>query len=137
MKYSVTITQENEAYVVDFPDIPEAHTVIYDLDDLQSEGMDALESALEFYSESKRLVPLPGKVDKSAQAVRVPTTVAAKIHLFNTWLSSPLEKKDIAKAMGATNSTVSRLFDFSHRSKMEAIEQALAVLGKEIEIKVA
>ena len=43
----------------------------------------------------------------------------------------------MAEKLGVQPPAVSRLFDFKYRSKMEAIEAALEVLGKHLEVKVA
>lgn len=136
MKYVAVVEQERNDFIVSFPDIPEATTVVQDLTDLQSEGLDALESAFEFYSETRRPVPLPGEVAKDDYFVRLPTTLAAKVFLYNEWLSSDQSKLSLSDKIGVKTSNLNRLLDFKYRSKMDAIEKALSGLGKRIEIKI-
>jgi len=137
MQYPLQVEKDGDTLLVDVVDIPEAHTVIYDEGDLQQVALEAFESALEFYSETQRKIPLPRKFKKGQAVLYVPANLAAKIYLFNAWLDSNLSKKAMAEKLGVQPPAVSRLFDCKYRSKMEAIEAALKVLGKHLEVKVA
>lgn len=136
MKYVAVVEQEGNDFIVSFPDIPEATTVVQDLNDLQFEGLYALESAFELYSGAKCPIPLPREVGKDACFVVLPTTLAAKVFLYNEWLLSDQNKVALADKIGVKPSNLNRLFDFKYRSKMDAIEKALSGLGKHIEIRV-
>ncbi|HID00392.1 MAG TPA: type II toxin-antitoxin system HicB family antitoxin [Piscirickettsiaceae bacterium] len=136
MDYPLVLEPEGDAWLVDFVDVPEAHTVVYDLNAPQKAALDAFDSALELYTETKRPIPLPSSKQHGQQALYVPTTVAAKIHLYNEWLRSGLSKRELAERMGVKPPALIRLFNFRYRSRVESIEAALDALGKHLEIAV-
>lgn len=137
MKYALKIEKDADYLLVTMPEIPELTSVAYKEEDIQKECLDAFELTLDFYAQQNKPIPLPGKVKSGKHALILPSTLAAKIYLYNEWLNSGIDKGEIAKRMDVKNSAVSRLFNFKYRSKIDVIEQALATLGKYIEIKVA
>ncbi|UQB43315.1 hypothetical protein JX580_05450 [Thiomicrospira microaerophila] len=136
MQYAMNLEKEGDILIVTFPDIPEALTEVHKGADLQAMALDALESALDFYPETKRPIPLPSKTN-AANGLLIPTALAAKIHLYNAWLASGQSKTELATKVGVAPSNLNRLFDFKYRSKIEAIEAALHALGKHFELQVA
>lgn len=136
MKYNINIQKDdNGEYLATFPDVPEAVTTVDSLDDLQIQALDALISAFDFYIEDKKPIPIPKKITK--EFVMLPTALTAKVYLYNEWLASNLKKVDIANKMGMKPSNLERLFNFRYRSKIEAIEQAINVLGKHLDVRIA
>ena len=83
--YPVTFTPDAQdgGFVVTFVDIPEAITQ----GDTQAQALeaakDALESALDFYFEDKRAVPLPSKAKRGQQVVELAASLSAKVLLLN------------------------------------------------------
>ena len=70
MKYPIHVELDtNGQYLVTFPDIPEAATAADTKEEAVVMAVDALESALDFYFDEKRLVPLPSKVEHGQQFV--------------------------------------------------------------------
>ncbi|WP_119344651.1 type II toxin-antitoxin system HicB family antitoxin [Facilibium subflavum] len=135
MKYNINIQKDdNGEYLVTFPDVPEAVTTVDSLDDLQAQAIDALISAFDFYIGNKKPIPIPKKANK--EFIILPTTLASKIYLYNEWLASNLKKVDIANKMGMKPSNLERLFNLRYRSKMEAIEQAINILGKHLDVQI-
>jgi len=139
MNYALCIEKDADYFLLTLPDIPEVTAVAYDEADIQKEALDAFELALDFYTDSGRAIPLPQKnlTADLTETLQVPTTLAAKIYLYNEWLSSGKSKKELAESIHVKPSNLNRLFDFRYKSKMEAIEMALKGLGKSFEIKVA
>ena len=65
MFYPATFTlEENGGYTVSFRDIPEALTCGDNLDDAKEMAQDALITAMDFYFEDRRSVPMPSKPRK-------------------------------------------------------------------------
>ena len=81
MKFPVVLTPDEEAggFVVTFPDIPEAITQGETLDEALEMAQDALETALEFYFDDKRAVPMPSRPKRGQHAVVLPPSLAAKV----------------------------------------------------------
>jgi predicted RNase H-like HicB family nuclease/uncharacterized protein YnzC (UPF0291/DUF896 family) len=78
--YPVTLTPENGGYVVTFQDVPEALTEGDTLEEALAMGLEALESALEFYYESHRPVPVPSAPGPGQHVVFVPPWEAGHVH---------------------------------------------------------
>ena len=70
-------------FVVSFRDIPEALTQ----GDSEKEAMemaeDALVTAMDFYFDDQRSVPLPSKLQRGERPVGLPLSIAAKVLLLN------------------------------------------------------
>lgn len=137
MKYPIHIERDtNGQYLVTFPDIPEAVTAADTENEVLEMAVDALESALDFYFDEKRLVPPPSRLKRSQRCVDLPATVAAKAMLHNEMLASGIKKAELARRMKMAASNVERIFHAKHGTKFETLEAAFAALGKKIEISV-
>lgn len=137
MKYATHYLTEEGYVLVTIPDIPEFTAVVYPDANMHSECLDAFELALDFYTESNKPIPLPNTKLKGEGYLEIPTTLAAKVYLYNEWVDSGKSKKELADTIHVKPSNLNRLFDFRYKSKIEAIELALKGLGKSLEIKVA
>lgn len=62
MRYPVNLTPDTGGYFVTFPDIPEAMTQGDSYDEALEMAKDVLESALEFYVEFQRPIPVPSEL---------------------------------------------------------------------------
>ena len=79
MFYPATFTlEENGGYTVSFRDIPEALTCGDNLDDAKEMAQDALITAMDFYFEDRRSVPMPSKPRKGEELVELPDSIFAK-----------------------------------------------------------
>ena len=82
--YPVTLTPDTEdgGFVVTFVDIPEAITQGDTLPEALAAAREALETALDFYFEDKRAVPLPSKPKHGQPVVELPASLSAKLQLL-------------------------------------------------------
>jgi antitoxin HicB len=136
LRYPVKLKAAEEGgFVVTFPDIPEAITQGEDEDDALLHASDALESALDFYLEDGRPVPLPSKPKRNQPVVELPTSLAAKVLLLNEMLEQKVRPAELARRLKVTPQEVNRLIDWRHTSKIDGIAQALKVLGKTLDIR--
>jgi antitoxin HicB len=126
---------EEGGFIVTFPDIPEAITQGEDVEDALHHAADALESALEFYFEDGRPVPLPSKPMRDQHLVELPASVAAKVLLLNEMVLQKIRPVDLARRMKMTPQEITRLIDLRHTSKIDGIAAALKALGKTMEIR--
>lgn len=83
MQYPVLITQEDNGYMVTFRDIPEALTCGDSLEDAREMALDALITALDFYFETQRPIPMPSEMQKGEELISLPSDIMEKILLHN------------------------------------------------------
>lgn len=132
MRYPVKLEPDSGGYVVSFPDIPEALTQGDSREDALAAALDALVTAFEFYFEDGEAIPAPGEI--TGDYVVVPASVTAKVLLLNAFVDSGLTQVELAKRMGVTKQEIQRVFNLQHATKIDTIQRALAVVGKQLEI---
>ena len=138
LSYPVNLDLDtNNAYLVTFPDIPEAISAGEDKDEAMINALDALESAIEIYFDDKREVPMPSKPRKGQHVVSLPALVVSKVLLQNEMIRQGVRKSELARRLNVHMPQVDRLLDPRHSSKIEAIEAAFRSLGKRLNISVA
>lgn len=135
-KYPVDLTPDEEGgFVVTFPDVPEAITQGEDLEDALLHGRGALETALSFYVDGKRDVPIPsaagGRPTVSPDALE-----CAKLDIYRAMREQGISKAELARRLHWHGPQVDRLLDLTHRSQFLSIELVAASLGKEVEMRV-
>ncbi len=137
MKFPVKISlDDNGEYLVTFPDIPEAVTSGESKELAMGNAIDALESALDFYFDDKRLIPIPGDLKKEQPFVTLPGTVSAKALLHNEMLAKGIKKAELARRMNMAPPNIERIFQAKHGTRFETLEAAFQALGKSLEINV-
>lgn len=129
-------TDRSGGFVVTFVDIPEAitqgDTEMHALDAAQ----DALQSALDFYFEDKRMVPLPSKPKRGQRLVELPASLSAKVLLLNEMISQNVRPAELARRLHTTPQEVNRLTNVHHKTRIDGIAAALQALGRHLELKV-
>jgi antitoxin HicB len=136
MKFPVKLSKEPEGgYTVTFPDIPEAITCGESIEDALYHAKDALESAMDFYLDDKRPVPVPSKPKRGQHTVELPASVAAKVLLLNEMSDQKVRPAELARRLKVTPQEVTRLIDWRHTSKIDGIAGALKALGKTLEMR--
>lgn len=139
MKFPAHFEPDNEAggFVVTFRDIPEAITQ----GDTEAEALamaaDVLLAAMEVYFDEKRAVPAASKAKRGEHLVALPASVASKVLLLNEMLAQGVPPSELARRLDTTRQEVNRLVDLKHATKIDRIEEALAALGKTLELAVA
>ena len=68
--YPVILTPDDGTMLVTFPDVPEAITFGADTDEALMYAVDALESALSFYVDDRKPLPVPSKPKRGQKTVR-------------------------------------------------------------------
>src|ERR1700678_1476379 len=136
MRFPAKFTRAKEGgFVVTFPDIPEAITQGENIDDAMHHAADALESALDFYFEEGRRVPIPSRPKRGQRMVELPASVAAKVLLLNEMIRQKVRPAELARRLRVTPQEVTRLIDLRHATKIDGIAGALKALGKTMEIR--
>jgi antitoxin HicB len=137
LAYPVELTPDGKFLMVTFPDIPEANSQGDSVEDALKMAADALETALEFYFDAGRPVPVPSKPKRGQHAVELRASVAAKVLLLNEMLRQKVRPIELARRIGTTKQEVNRLTDLKHATKIDRIDAALRALGKRLIVDVA
>lgn len=120
-----------------FPDIPEAITQGEDVEDALMHARDALESALEFYFDDQRPVPLPSTPKRGQRLVDLPLSVSAKVLLLNEMLRQKVRPAELARRLGTTPQEVNRLTNIRHTTRIDRVDAAMRALGKRLIVDAA
>ena len=135
--YPVNLEVQAEGgYVVTFPDVPEAITQGEDEDEALLYAVDALETALSFYVDSRKPLPSPSKPKRGQRTVRPSALEGAKLGVYQAMTSQGVKKSELARRLGWHMPQVDRLFNLHHASRLDQIEAAARVLGCRLEVTV-
>jgi antitoxin HicB len=135
--YPVNLSpQDDGSLLVSFPDVPEALTEGRTRTEALEEAADALVAALGGYVREGRDVPCPSAAGPDQPTVVLPSLMAAKLALYRTVRRAGLTPQTLARRLGMAEQAARRLLDLDSRSRIETIEEALAVLGKRLVVEV-
>ena len=138
LSYPVKIKKDtNGSLLVTFPDIPEAATSAHNEAKALTLALEALESALEFYFEDGRAVPMPSSAKRGQQTVTLPASMSAKVLLLNEMIAQKVRPADLARLLNTTPQVVNRLTNLRHATKIDGLVDAFQALGKKLELRVA
>jgi antitoxin HicB len=135
--YPVILTPDDGTVLVTFPDVPEAITFGADTDEALLQAVDALESALSFYVDDRKPLPVPSKAKRGQETVRPSALECAKLGVYQAMTEQGIKKAELARRLGWHMPQVDRLFDLRHASRFDQIEAAARALGRHIEVSVS
>jgi antitoxin HicB len=98
--------------------------------------VDALESALSFYVDDRKPLPVPSKPKRGQRTVRPSALECAKLGVYQAMMEQGIRKSELARRLGWHMPQVDRLFDLRHASRLDQIEAAARALGRHIEVSV-
>ena len=129
--YPAEISLEHDGSLVTLPDLPG----ISGRGQSRCEAIDAARTALvaelRRCARERRDMPRPSAV-RGREMVDLPLLIAAKAALYQTMREQNVTNVALAKRMHAVEGTVRRLVDLGHRSHIDQVESALALLGKRL-----
>lgn len=137
LDYPVILTPDDGTVLVTFPDVPEAITFGADEGEALLQAVDALESALSVYVAERAPLPVPSKAKRGQHTVRPSALEGAKLGVYQAMTEQGIKKSELARRLGWHMPQVDRLFDLRHASRLDQIEAAARVLGKELELRIA
>jgi len=137
LSYPVRLRKDGKFFLVTFPDIPEAITQGDDEPHALEMATDALETALEFYFEDQRPVPLPSKLKRGQRTVELPLSISAKVLLLNEMIRQKVRPAELARRLNTTPQAVNRMTNIRHATKIDSIAVAMKALGKQLDIRVS
>ncbi|MCY1437854.1 Antitoxin HicB [compost metagenome] len=134
--YPVIVHHETASVWISCDDVPELASAGDNEEEALLDAIDGLETALSLYVERRAPIPLPSPAAAGQLVVRLPALSAAKAALWNAMLAQGVNKAEMARRLGVNRPQVDRLVDLLHRSKIEQVEHALALLGQRIALTV-
>ena len=138
LDYPVILEAQPEGgFVVTFADVPEAITQGEDEDEALLYAVDALETALSFYVDDRKPLPVPSKAKRGQKTVRPSALECAKLGVYRAMTEQGIKKSELARRLGWHMPQVDRLFDLKHASRLDQIEAAARALGRHIEVSVS
>lgn len=137
MLYSANIKKDDNGYCVTFRDIPEAITCGSDWDDAVLMAEDALLTAMDFYFEDHRQVPMPSELQGDEVMIALPASVWAKVLLLNTMLEQNISNVELARRIDVKPQEIQRIANLEHSTKIDTIARALFALGKRLQLSVS
>jgi antitoxin HicB len=137
MRYAwpVELLTEPEGVTVTCPDVPELVTCGRPVVDALGEAVDALVTALSFYTDDGRKLPTPSPT-RGRPVMAVPARIADKLALHGVMLRGGVSNVELARRLRTDEKAVRRLRDPLHGSRIETVEAALSALGKRLEVSV-
>lgn len=135
--YPVILTPDGDTVLVSFIDVPEAITFGADEDEALLQAVDALETALSFYVETRKPLPVASKAKRGQRTVRPSALEGAKLGVYQAMTEQGIKKAELARRLGWHMPQVDRLFDLRHASRLDQIEAAARALGRHLEVRVA
>ena len=135
MRYAVTLTpDDNGTLLVTVPDLPEAVTFGADRADARARAVEAIETALMGAMADREDIAVPRA--SGPDMAGLPALSSAKIALYRAMRAEGVGKAGLARRLGVALPQIDRLLDPRHASRRDAIERALAALGREVAIVV-
>jgi len=97
---------------------------------------DALATAMQFYFEGRRPVPLPSPAARGECLVELPVSVAVKVLLLNEMLREDVTPSKLAQRLDTSPQAVTRIVDLHHATKIDTLADAFRALGKTLSFSV-
>ena len=121
-------------YVVTFRDVPEAITQGDGLNDALHRAQDALETAMEFYFDDQRPVPMPSAPKRGERLVTLPVSESLKVLLLNEMVRQAIRPAELARRKHTARQEINRITTLRHAPKVDRVAEALAALGKRLSV---
>lgn len=120
---------DNDTFLITFPDFPEAQTFGRTADAALAHAVDALATIVDAYIRARRPIPAPspGKI-----TVPLPALMASKVALYEAMRDQHIGKAELARRLDWHLPQVDRLLDVRHGSRLDQLEAAFRALGQRI-----
>jgi antitoxin HicB len=136
-EYAITLTpDDNGTWLVACDILPEVTTYGDTREKALQYAALAIEEALAARMAAQEDLPLPVQVD-GAFFVRLSVQAALKIALYRAMRREGVSKAELARRLAAHGPQVDRLLDMRHKSRLDAMENALHTLGAQPVLHIA
>jgi antitoxin HicB len=129
--------ESDRFFTITFPDLDWGVSQGEDEEDGRAMALDLLRTMIREHIRKGEGIPRP-RVRRGGRyrLIALPALEAAKVELYRIFRASGIHKAELARRMGIPKTTVDRLFDLKHHSRLDQIEAAFSALGKELSIEV-
>ncbi len=124
-----------EAYVVNFPDLPEAITGGWSWDEAVEMAEDVLGLCLAHYCTHLGQIPTPSPPAEGQVVIPVPPLVAAKLTVYTAMREQGMTTRALAEKLGLTEEAVGKLLDPAYRTHFSQVEKALRAVGRSLVVE--
>jgi antitoxin HicB len=133
---------DNGTFLVTCPLLPEVTTFGEDRADAIHHGAEAVEEAVAARVSRWEDVPIPDAKDLAPafaknQATRISLLAEMKLDLYLACREAGITRADLVRRLGWRREQVDRLFRFDHASRVDQIDAAMSVLGRNLDIKLS
>ena len=132
--YPVELTKSRRSVSIAFPDLPDVSTKCAPGQEGDA-AIALLVNGLQQCIKERCGVPKPSR-KRGCPLVEPPVLVAAKVALYQAMRENDLSNMALARELGTVEGTVRRLIDLRHRSHVDQVEVALALMGKRLVVTV-
>ena len=129
------VRHEGDEHVASFPDIRGCHTSGYSRAEALEMAEDALVAALSFLVDDREPIPVPSPVLDGQEVVVVDPVTAAKLELYSAMRDRGVSKRELARRLGLSATTVGRLADPGRRSHIDHVVRALRAVGRNLVVE--
>jgi antitoxin HicB len=129
--------QRNGSLLVTFPDLPEARTEGRDRAEAMLEAEDCLAEAIAGRIVDGEEIPTPSRPAAGQEVISLDALIAAKAALYARMRELHMSKSGLAAELILDEKEVRRMLDPRHKTRIERIERALALLGKRLAVTVS
>lgn len=137
LNYPVKLEAAEEGgFVVNCPDVPELHTQGEDEAEALLRAVDALETALSFYTDANEDLPKAGRPARGQHTVRPPAQACVALSLYQLMRDQGVKKSELARRLGWHMPQVDRVLNPGHASRLSQSESAFAALGCSLDVRV-
>jgi antitoxin HicB len=137
LHYSVKLSKDtNQTILAEIPDVPGAITFGEDRAEALARAVDAIETVLLGYMADRRDIPM-SRAGRRGPFVTLPALTEAKLALYSEMRAAKVGKAELARRLNWHLPQVDRLLDLRHASRLDQLEAAFRVLGKQISVEVS
>lgn len=129
--------RKDGGFVVSFRDLPEAITQADSLLQCFDAAAGALQAAIEGRIMDGLGIPVATRAKRGERLAAVPVQTALKAALYLAMRERGITRVELARRLRINEKEARRMLDPHHATKAERLEQALGVLGRHVELRVA
>lgn len=127
---------ESGGYTVTFPDFGWGVTQGDDLADAEKWAGRLLRDMIAHLIKNNEALPMAKARGRRLRPVALGTLEQAKLECYAAFRESGLRKSELARRMRIPKTSVDRLFDLDHASRLDQLDAALRALGKRLVVAV-
>jgi antitoxin HicB len=136
MRYAIKLIKDGDAFVASCRDLPGFNSVGDSESEALRESVDAIALVLQWHIDERRSIPRASEKKRGEHWVGLPALDVAKIGLYEAMRARGMRKSELGRKLGVHAPQVDRLLDLTHKSKLDQVEDALAVLGYRVNVSV-